>query len=297
MKNKRDYKYGSVEFDLAELQDKLGKHIDSIQALRMESGTIMSVEIIKSSFLLNIQDYYRPIGGYGSRNFDRTNEGHVSNAIRNAKNRADEVVKQAEAVHEKNLPAIENNTKLRAKIKGYMEACGIRAKYTVYDYPTSRHRRKKSMDRIAGYVQDLDRCVPINDGYDEIIRRCKEFVRRVDEKEREWKAIATKAKKEQEAKDRELREVAMAVQIAGKHGKKHGDFATNKHLISFANSVEREKFLKEQYPDGTELSIKCCTECNSWTVGEHRCSCGNRRMYLETEGNFLDGFTAYPMAD
>jgi len=45
-----------------------------------------------------------------------------------------------------------------------------------------------------------------------------------------------------------------------------------------------------------ETHIDCCSECSTWVVGEHRCSCGNRRMYWEIDGNFIDGFYNYPQA-
>ena len=64
-----------------------------------------------------------------------------------------------------------------------------------------------------------------------------------------------------------------------------------------ANDIARDKWVEENYPDGEEVPFDQCNFCDSWIVGERRCSCGNRRVYLEIEGNAIDGFFAYPMAD
>lgn len=59
-------------------------------------------------------------------------------------------------------------------------------------------------------------------------------------------------------------------------------------------AAERDR----QYPRGATVSIddNVC-ECETWTVGERRCSCGNRRMYLD---HFVDSSgnpVFYPAAD
>jgi hypothetical protein len=61
------------------------------------------------------------------------------------------------------------------------------------------------------------------------------------------------------------------------------------------NEFMKDKFIVENYPDGTEMYLKHgCDNCSEWTVGEHRCSCGNRRVYLSVDGDFILGFYAYP---
>lgn len=59
----------------------------------------------------------------------------------------------------------------------------------------------------------------------------------------------------------------------------------------------RKRYINENYPDGEEIYIDCCDECNTWVIGEYRCSCGNRRIYIECDGNMFDGYCAYPMAN
>jgi hypothetical protein len=57
-----------------------------------------------------------------------------------------------------------------------------------------------------------------------------------------------------------------------------------------------KEYTEEWYNEneGTEIEIddNYC-ECAKWVIGEHRCVCGNRRIYLE---NIYDDILA-PMTD
>ena len=74
-------------------------------------------------------------------------------------------------------------------------------------------------------------------------------------------------------------------------------YEDNEKLIQDVSEKAENKYIQENFPEGTELNIDCCDHCDTWIVGEKRCSCENRRMYFEIDGNLLDGFNAYPMAD
>jgi len=65
-------------------------------------------------------------------------------------------------------------------------------------------------------------------------------------------------------------------------------------IISDAYDLYASKLREEKYPDGTELDIDICDECDIWVVGDHRCSCGNIRVELISEGNIVDGIYFYP---
>ena len=69
------------------------------------------------------------------------------------------------------------------------------------------------------------------------------------------------------------------------------------NVVELVQGVAEARFIAEEYPDGQLMDIDCCSECDTWIIGEHRCSCGNRRMYLTVEGNILDGFYAYAEAN
>jgi len=64
--------------------------------------------------------------------------------------------------------------------------------------------------------------------------------------------------------------------------------AANKHALDlFLSSLDKLE---------GEVDIDCCDECSTWVVGEKRCSCGNRRICWEVDGNFIDGFYNYSSA-
>ena len=60
-----------------------------------------------------------------------------------------------------NLPAIKNNKKIREKITLLMNHIGITQSYSTWEYKTSRSKTKTQSKHRAGYVDDLDRCVPV----------------------------------------------------------------------------------------------------------------------------------------
>jgi hypothetical protein len=96
-----------------------------------------------------------------------------------------------------------------------------------------------------------------------------------------------KAKRENEHRA----EFALAATLAGKYGISLDDA----NLVEKVCEADREAWAKAHYPDGTNMHFDECDDCNSWTVGEHRCSCGNRRVYLELDGK-LGNWFARPVA-
>ena len=68
-------------------------------------------------------------------------------------------------------------------------------------------------------------------------------------------------------------------------------------IVKEVNDFMAEEWRHENYKSGVEIDISCCSECSTWIYDEHRCSCGNRRMYLTVEGDFIDGYYAYPEAN
>jgi hypothetical protein len=69
----------------------------------------------------------------------------------------------------------------------------------------------------------------------------------------------------------------------------------NNAIIEKVKELAKVKYTEKEYEEGTDIAIddNYC-ECEKWTVGERRCSCGNVRIYLEVEGDILKGFMAYP---
>lgn len=72
---------------------------------------------------------------------------------------------------------------------------------------------------------------------------------------------------------------------------------TPRDIIKTVDDVAKELYLEKEVPDGTEIYLKHeCYDCSTYTMGEHRCSCGNRRIGITVEGNLLEGYCYYPEA-
>lgn len=86
-----------------------------------------------------------------------------------------------------------------------------------------------------------------------------------------------------------------SIKYATEHNIDISDAPDAKTIIAWVNEEAEQNYIKENYPNGTELYLKHgCDECSTWTIGDHRCSCGNRRVSLSIEGNLIDGYDVYP---
>ena len=59
-----------------------------------------------------------------------------------------------------------------------------------------------------------------------------------------------------------------------------------------ATPEQLEGLIKERYTQsrmGETIGISCCQECGEYEIGEHRCSCGNRRISATAEGYYSEG--------
>lgn len=61
----------------------------------------------------------------------------------------------------------------------------------------------------------------------------------------------------------------------------------------YVNEIAMELYLECELPDGKEIWIDCCEECDRFVVGDHRCDCGNVRVSIEVDGDFEKGFYYY----
>lgn len=108
------------------------------------------------------------------------------------------------------------------------------------------------------------------------------------------------ARKRQEAWDNRQatknNEVAILLSLASKLGVDPAGFESTDGFLHAIRAAAEEVWVNEHYPDETEMEVSC-DNCDTWRVGEHRCSCGNRRVHLVVEGNVVTGFYAYARAD
>lgn len=80
------------------------------------------------------------------------------------------------AEHDTNLPAIENNQKVREKITQIMKDIGIPNNYSTSEFKTQRSRTKTTTTHSAGYLGDLQRNVPVSDESERMLTLIKSAV-------------------------------------------------------------------------------------------------------------------------
>jgi hypothetical protein len=121
--------------------------------------------------------------------------------------------------HACNGPAIAHNTAIREAVAAMMKGCGIDATYTVVN--EAKSGRSKTYSRVtaqAGWVKDLMRTCPIDDGFEQARIQYEQGKQRIAEyqaKEEKQATLLREAAREQE-KER-LRQAVRAVMIV-KHG-------------------------------------------------------------------------------
>lgn len=75
--------------------------------------------------------------------------------------------------HQANIPAIENNLKVREKITQIMKDIGIPSNYSTSEFKTQRSRTKTTTTHAAGYIGDLQRNIPVSDEKDRMLTLIK----------------------------------------------------------------------------------------------------------------------------
>lgn len=104
----------------------------------------------------------------------------------------DEAVRKDHETHEANVDAIAHNAKMRAAITEIMKLAGIPDEFHEVDR-NSRARWPKKKRHDAGYLGDLKRNFPIDDGFDRAMRRHAEMLKAIEEAkpkvEREKQAV------------------------------------------------------------------------------------------------------------
>jgi hypothetical protein len=151
---------------------------------------------------------------YGSSYYERDTktieevESKLSSLLAKAEQERAKVLEE----HQSNIPAIENNLKVREKITQIMKDIGIPNNYSTSEFKTQRSRTKTTTTHSAGYLGDLQRNVPISDEKDRMLTLIKSaedsFKRHADtlkgtiRKELQEAEKTEKAKKEVLAKAR-----------------------------------------------------------------------------------------------
>lgn len=150
-----------LEKEMVALQEKADEN----------TGKIMPVKSLKGI----VENVYHNPGDFAKSDFRR--------ACKLAREKLEKNMAEVEALHTKNLQALENNKVVDKKIRTIMQNVGIDAQYTIYDYPSSRHRTKQVIPKTAGFVDDIRRCVITDDGYAASKRFYETYLERIQEYE------------------------------------------------------------------------------------------------------------------
>ena len=120
--------------------------------------------------------------------------------------------------HQANIPAIENNLKVREKITQIMKDTGIPNNYTTSEFKTQRSRTKTTTTHSAGYLGDLQRNVPVSDEKDRMLTLIKSaedsFKRHADT----LKGTIRKELQEAEKTEKVKKEVLAKARLQVKYG-------------------------------------------------------------------------------
>ena len=280
-------KHGTLSYQLQELQKKLDETKAAANLLTEDRGQILE---IPKSFNFSWPSLRPDEFKFGNRlanfhnggvynQFDLNNENHVKNCLEKAENLAPKILEAAKLRHEENIPAIESNKKTRENVLKFMESYGF-SKTKWVDSGSGKNKRRIEVQ--CEWVNEIQSQAKIDDGYDAFVRQINESLKQVQEEAKKAFIEISKRKQEEERKIRESKELVESITYLREQNISV-DGLTPERIIDLAEDSRRQKWIAENYPDGTEMTHKCCDYCSDWTVGEHRCSCGNRRMNLVVE--------------
>lgn len=289
-------RYGTLAYKLEELQKKLDETKTAANLLNEERGEIMEIPKSFNGWLRPDEfkfggrlEHFHGGGIYNS--FDPENKNHVNSSLEKAEKLAPQVLEKAKARHEENMVAIETNRKARENIFKFLASYGVRTeKYK--DIGTGRN--KKSVKVTCDWVGEINDQISINDGYDSFVSGIDSNLKQVKEEAKKYLIEIAKTEREQERKIQESKGLVEAITYL-KEQNISVDGLTPEHIRDLAENDRREKWISAHFPNGTEMDHSCCDNCSDWTVGERRCSCGNRRMNLVVEGKHPD-YYAYAEA-
>lgn len=122
------------------------------------------------------------------------------------------------AEHEANLPAIENNQKVRDKITQIMKDIGIPNNYSTSEFKTQRSRTKTTTTHSAGYLGDLQRNVPVSDESERMLTLIKSAVDSFKRHADTLKANIHKELQEAEKTEKAKKEILAKARLQVKYG-------------------------------------------------------------------------------
>lgn len=200
----------------------------------------------------------------------------------------------AEEWHNTNKAAIENNTRCRVTIFNFLERFGIKRTERVPN-PKSRKRFPGYMDKVCDHVNVIHARVPVDDGYKSYIEYATNAITNIRSTAKGFLETITVTEAAEKKENDKVIAVACAIAYFERNNIPVPEGVGPDELISRAETMRREEWIKDNYPPGTVIQ-SACDNCEEYTVGEHRCSCGDTRNELSVDGsagNYIAYATRY----
>lgn len=182
----------------------------------------------------------------------------------------DEFEEAQKSAEEANLPAVENNKAIREKISLIMEHLGIPSSYSVYELPSPRSHKKEWVRKTAGWVSDLNRCVPISvQGVKQDISQLRGKLTQMYDKAVSELRVREREKQKEEDKARELHTLAL---LRAKYCPDNA-FADASEVLDFI--LGKDKYLRLAY------YLECTR--NDWSEGFGAAEYALSKFVVETQ--------------
>ena len=123
--------------------------------------------------------------------------------------------------HKENLPAIENNKKVRARIVEFMDAVGVPKEC----YKSIKSGRStKSVKCDSDWYKDICNKILITDGYDDAISRCKNDLQSLEKYHNEYLTYKSKLESETKARKQFADDFKLMSKLSAKYDRDSTDF-------------------------------------------------------------------------
>lgn len=206
-----------------------------------------------------------------------------------------EITAKVKKVHEDNLKIIKHNTEVIKTLSDFLVSLGLSAQRRV-EQKLGRGRISSSYTD-AYWLLEIKALFPISDPtFQSASTWSADALRTIDA----YWAIQDKKAREEKEKTEQSRLFNAAVVFLTKRGKVMGtDYQANE-ATHFAKEVAEDELIETLTKEGGYLEFSgndSCENCRGWKPGEHRCDCGNRRVYWARESASFEKPEVYPIAD
>lgn len=196
-------KYGTPEYDLENAKKEIDKALEKISSIRNDIGSIMEVKTCPNLQMPSFEQAYNRQFNSSWNRYDKTIRQHVERGYELVLKEIDEFEKTIESIHKENESAIQNNVETRKKVEDFMTSIGIKKTYTTYDFPSKRSKTKKTLTHSAGFMEDIQREIKIDDGYSTRISQLKTLTR---DKANNYEKLISEINKIEKEKEKQAKE-------------------------------------------------------------------------------------------